>query len=45
MLAGEADAGEREELDRLAVADPAIRKMIESRGALFATLRRLRHRT
>ena len=42
VLAGEATPEERGELDRLSAADPAIREMVESRGALFATLRSAR---
>lgn len=42
VLAGEASAAEREELDRLCAADPAVRQRKESRAALFASLRRAR---
>ena len=42
VLAGEASPGDREELDRLAAADPVIREIIESRATLFDTLRRVR---
>lgn len=42
VLAGEAGPGEREELDRLCAADPAVREMKESRAALFLSLRRVR---
>jgi hypothetical protein len=42
VLAGEASAGERKTLEELSAADPTVQTTIESRAALFDTLRRLR---
>ena len=42
VLGGEASPEERETLDRMLIANPALREMVEARRRLFRTLRRVR---